>query len=39
VVIGLDAFARAFQGLEDQYVLIGGAAAERWFERAGLGWT
>ena len=35
-MIGLDLFASTFAGLEEQYVLIGGAAAELWFQRAGL---
>lgn len=36
MVRGLRRFAAAFEGLEDQYVLIGGAAAELWFQRAGM---
>ena len=36
MVIGLKAFAAAFAGLEDRYVLIGGAAAHLRFRSVGL---
>jgi len=36
MVMGLDVFAEAFEDLDDQYVLIGGAAADLWFTGAGL---
>ena len=36
MVTGMETFKRHFAGFEDSFVVIGGAACDEWFTRAGV---